>query len=195
MSIQPTPPLEIEVDKLITRKRYCDTPAETVYSVVRNNLDHLAPFMVWARPTYSADDYRTNVESARERWGESGEQGYGIFLNSEFSGAIGIRGFESPVRSVSIGYWLSKEVKGRGIMTRCVAALIRMAFETYTMNQVIIRAAPENTRSRAIPERLGFTQVGIERQMSMNASGEYLDLVGYSLLRAEWDEQRSRTST
>ncbi|MDA0676760.1 MAG: GNAT family protein [Chloroflexi bacterium] len=129
------------------------------------------------------------------RWGESGEHGYGIFVDNKLAGAIEIRGFESPVRAVSIGYWLSKDVQGRGVITRCVTALIRMAFETYDMNQVIIRVAPENTRSRAIPERLGFTQVGTERQMSMTASGDYLDLVGYSLLRPEWDEQRSRTSS
>jgi ribosomal-protein-serine acetyltransferase len=130
---------------------------------------------------------------ARERWGESGEHGYGIFAHNRLAGAIGMRGFESPVRAVSIGYWLSQEAQGRGLMTRSVAALIRMAFETYDMNQVIIRAASGNTRSRAIPERLGFTQVSIERQMSMNATGEFLDLVGYSLLRSEWDEHRSRT--
>ena len=116
-------------------------------------------------------------------------------MDNKLAGAIEIRGFESPVRAVSIGYWLSKDVQGRGVITRCVTALIRMAFETYDMNQVIIRVAPENTRSRAIPERLGFTQVGTERQMSMTASGDYLDLVGYSLLRPEWDEQRSRTSS
>lgn len=101
-----------------------------------------------------------------------------------------MRGLDSAVRAVSIGYWLAQDAQGRGVMTRCVSALIRMAFETYAMNQVIIRAAPENTRSRAIPERLGFKRMGIERQMSMNAAGDLLDLVSYSLLRSEWDPQR-----
>ena len=86
-----------------------------------------------------------------------------------------------------IGYWLSEHLQGNGIMARSVSALIRLAFEAYGLNQVVIGAAPSNVRSKAIPQRLGFTETGIERQMSKNARGELLDLVIYSLLQPEWN--------
>jgi RimJ/RimL family protein N-acetyltransferase len=53
----------------------------------------------------------------------------------------------------------------------CVEATIR----------VEIRAAPENARSRAIPERLGFTQEGTLRQVE-RVGDRYLDNVVYAML-------------
>lgn len=187
MSIEPPLPSEIVVDVEITLRRMIDTPAETVHSTVHQNLDHLGQFLAWATPEYDLESVRAFMQTKRNLWNESGEQAYAIYFNDEFAGSVGVRGFDSPVGAVSIGYWLSESAQGNGAMTRSVSALIRLVFETYGLNQVIIRAAPTNTRSRAIPERLGFTETGIERQMAKNARGDLLDLVIYSLLRSEWD--------
>ncbi len=179
-------PEQIRVDDEILLQRSFDTPAEVVHELVHQNLEHLGRFLAWARPDYDVEGVRAFQQAGRERWNESGEHGYSIFYRDEYAGAIGMRGFDSPVGAASIGYWLSAHLQGNGIMTRSVSALIRLGFETYDLNQVIIRAAPANGRSRAIPERLGFVETGIERQMAKNVKGEFLDLVIYSLLRSEW---------
>lgn len=187
MSITPPLPHEIEVDDEIVLRRNVDTLPEVLHSLIHQNIEHLGRFLPWARSDYSLGGVKEFQETARRRWGESGEHGYAVFYGGELAGAVGIRGFESPVRAVSLGYWLSSHVEGRGIMTRSVDALIRLAFENYGMNQVVIRAVPHNRRSRAIPERLGFIETGRDRQMATNAAGEMFDLVNYSLLRSEWD--------
>jgi hypothetical protein len=51
--------------------------------------------------------------------------------------------------------------------------------------RVEIRAAPENARSRAIPERLGFTQEGTLRQVE-RVGDRYLDNVVYAMLAEHW---------
>jgi hypothetical protein len=51
--------------------------------------------------------------------------------------------------------------------------------------RVEIRAAPENARSRAIPERLGFTQEGTLRQVEC-VGDRYLDNVVYAMLAEDW---------
>ncbi len=187
MSIEPLLPDEITVDDEIMLRPVFNTAPEALHSLVHRNLAHLGPYMFWARPGYALGDVKEFQEAGQRRWNESGEHGFSIFHNGELAGLLGIRGFESAYRAVSIGYWLSEHLQGRGIMTRSVAALIKLAFEIYDMNQVIIRAAPDNTRSRAIPERLGFTNMGMERQVSASATGELLDLVNYSLLKSEWN--------
>ena len=48
-----------------------------------------------------------------------------------------------------------------------------------------ILCATGNTRSRAIPERLGFTQEGIIRQAE-RFNDHYNDLVVYGMLASEW---------
>ncbi len=187
MTIEPPLPEEIVVDAEITLRPGFKTPPETVHALVHRNLEHIGEFLSWAQPDYDLEGVREFQRLKCEQWSETAEQGYSIFFRGGYVGSVGIRGFDSPVSAVSIGYWLSAHAQGNGVMTRSVEALVRMAFERYDMNQVIIRAAPTNRRSRAIPERLGFVEVGTERQMAKNAKGELLDLVNYSLLRSEWE--------
>ncbi len=189
MSIEPPLPAEITVDNEIGLRRSFDTPHEELHALIQQNLDHLGPFMFWAKPEYDVAGVRAFMEMKRKAWNESGEHAYSIYYKSELAGSVGVRGFESPVRAATFGYWLSARMQGKGIMTRSVSALLKLVFIEHNMNQAIIHAAPHNTRSRAIPERLGFTEVGRERQMSINVHGEFLDLVNYSLLKSEWEDQ------
>ena len=48
-----------------------------------------------------------------------------------------------------------------GIMTACTKALIRYVYETFDINRVEIQMSTRNPKSKAIPERLGFTQEGV----------------------------------
>ena len=48
-------------------------------------------------------------------------------------------------------------------MTAAVAALLDHAFGPWELTRVEIRAGVANTRSRAIPERLGFREEGVLR--------------------------------
>ena len=57
------------------------------------------------------------------------------------------------------------------------------------LNRVEIRCATENTRSRAIPERLSFTQEGVMRQVQW-LHDRYVDHVVYSMLAEQWREIR-----
>jgi len=78
-------------------------------------------------------------------------------------------------------------------MTRTVYGACRYFFDALGLNRVEIRCDPANTRSRAIPERLGFTQEGVLRQVGTLSHG-YYDHVVYGLLAHEWrarQEQRS----
>jgi hypothetical protein len=90
-------------------------------------------------------------------------------------------------RSTSIGYWLAESAQGRGIMTRTVRTLVDHAFGEWRLHRVEIRAAVGNRRSRAIPERLGFTEEGVAREAEL-IGDRYLDQVIYSVLAGRWSE-------
>lgn len=87
--------------------------------------------------------------------------------------------------STSIGYWLVEASLGRGTMTEAVRAFTSHAFGVWDLHRVEIQAAVGNTRSRAIPERLGFTEEGILREAE-RVGDRYLDIVVYAMLAAEW---------
>ena len=97
---------------------------------------------------------------------------------------VGYHGVSWANRSTSIGYWLAEDQQGRGTMTAAVRTLVDHALSIWRLNRVEIRAAVENRRSRATPERLGFHQEGTLRQAE-RVGDRYLDCVVYSMLATE----------
>jgi ribosomal-protein-serine acetyltransferase len=70
-------------------------------------------------------------------------------------------------------------------MTKSCRAVINYIFNELELNRVEIRAAVLNKKSRAIPERLGFTQEGIIRSAEW-LYDHFVDHVVYGMLRDEW---------
>ena len=70
-------------------------------------------------------------------------------------------------------------------MLRCCQTVLSRAFAQLDLHRVVIRCAPGNTRSCAIPEKLGFMREGLAREAEW-LNGAFVDLNVYSLLSSEW---------
>jgi ribosomal-protein-serine acetyltransferase len=100
-------------------------------------------------------------------------------------GMVGVHNIDWLNRKTSIGYWLAAGEQGRGTMTAAVRAYVDHAFTGWRLNRVMIQAAVENARSRAIPERLGFREEGTLREVE-RVGGRMLNDVVYGMLAADW---------
>lgn len=60
---------------------------------------------------------------------------------------------------LEVGYWLRRDVTGRGYATEAARAMLSLAASLPGMSHVEIRCDPLNTASAAIPKRLGFRLV------------------------------------
>ena len=76
-------------------------------------------------------------------------------------------------------------------MTSAVIALTDHAFDTWRLNRIEIRAAVGNRRSRAVPERLGFTEEGVLREAEL-VGDRYVDHVVYAILARDWSTRDRR---
>ncbi|HEX8561243.1 MAG TPA: GNAT family protein [Pyrinomonadaceae bacterium] len=161
--------------------------AEELAALVRRDLAHLSPWMPWASARYSVEDAREFIRRQARQYAE--DQGFAtlIFFRGRAAGSIGYNNIDWANRKTDIGYWLGAGYQGRGLMTRSCRALVGHAFGELRLNRVEIYCAVENLRSRAIPERLGFTQEGTHRQAEW-VHDHFKDLVSYSMLAAEWRE-------
>ena len=63
--------------------------------------------------------------------------------------------------------------------------LVIFIFETMKMNRILIKVAVGNTKSSAIPKKLGFGFEGIEREGEA-LHGKFVDLEMYSFLKKDW---------
>jgi len=152
--------------------------AEALQVVIERNRERLMRWMAWAQGS--------TVDTTREFITVNGDglDPLGLIADGVLVGTIGAR--PEPMRGdAEIGYWIDERIEGRGIVTRACRALIRHLLEDLDLHRVTIRAAPDNARSRAIAERLGFTQEGVLREAGWSSPG-YHDLVVYGLLDREW---------
>ncbi|HSK70354.1 MAG TPA: GNAT family protein, partial [Pyrinomonadaceae bacterium] len=68
-------------------------------------------------------------------------------------------------------------------------ALIDHAFNELKLNRVEIRCGFENTKSRRIPEKLGFKEEGVIKQAEW-LHDRFIDLVIYATLANEWQANK-----
>jgi ribosomal-protein-serine acetyltransferase len=157
-----------------------EADAPELYRLVERNRAYLAQWMPWAAEQ-TLERTVAFIRTTERRRAENNGFEAAIVLDGGIIGALGFPGVDWVARSTSIGYWLDEAHQGRGLMTRAVRALIDYAFGEWKLHRVEIRAAAENVKSRAIPERLGFRQEGLLREAE-RVGDRYQDLVVYGLL-------------
>jgi len=89
---------------------------------------------------------------------------------------------------IRLGYWLAEAYQGRGFMSASCQVLVDHAFAALNLNRLAIACATGNTRSRAIPQRLGFAHEGTIRDAEW-LYDHYIDHEIYSQLQREWQAQ------
>jgi ribosomal-protein-serine acetyltransferase len=162
----------------------CD--ADELYAVIDANREHLEPWMPWVEHEHEPADVLPFIRATRRQIADNdGLQTAIVDPEGRIVGMVGVHNVDWPNRKTSIGYWLARGEQGRGTMTAAVRAYVNHAFATWKLNRIMIQAAVENTRSRAIPERLGFREEGILREVE-RVGARVLDGVLYALLAADW---------
>lgn len=130
---------------------------------------------------------------AREWAGEAARQheaGEGLHLlivdarDGQLLGSIGIHRIVEEERRCDIGYWLAREARGRGVMTRAVRLLSGWAFSELGVERIEVIVDPRNAASRAVAERAGFRFEGVLRSYVV-IKDRRRDMAMYSLLRTD----------
>jgi len=173
------------VDKDIRLQLLAEGHADELFRLIERNRTHLREWLPWVDATVHPEDTRRFIESTRASFFDRHGLHAGIFYRGVLVGCIGLNQLDWLNRKTSVGYWLGAEYQGQGIMTRSCRGLLNYVFSELGFNRVEIRAAVENRKSRAIPERLGFTQEGILREAEW-LYDHYVDHVVYGMLKREW---------
>ncbi len=161
-----------------------ESDAQELHSVIEANRDRLARWMPWAAGQ-TLDDTLTFIRGTYRQLANNDGFQNAVIDDGRIVGMVGFHGISWQHRSTSIGYWLAESAQGHGTMTHAVQALVDHALGTWRLHRVEIRAGVDNTRSRAIAERLGFTQEGVVREAE-RVGGRYIDQVVYATLATDW---------
>ncbi|MDR1860843.1 MAG: GNAT family N-acetyltransferase [Bacteroidales bacterium] len=176
--------MKLTVNNMISLEILRHDHAFIIFQAIDQNREFLAPWLPFVDTAYSQEDSEEFVRAVLNE--NSREQVFVIRFHDRFAGLIGLKDIDNFNDRLEIGYWLTKDMTGHGIMLQSVRTLIDFTVREYAINRIQIRCAVGNTASASIPKKLGFTFEGIERAGEKHSHG-YVDLEVYSLLRKEWD--------
>jgi [ribosomal protein S5]-alanine N-acetyltransferase len=95
-------------------------------------------------------------------------------------GSVSLDGLSGYSKRAEIGYWTHPDARGRGAVTEAVRLVTKHAKNSGLARSIMIRCARENSASRRVAERAGYTEIGIQPVSEPLGDGQLADLVLYS---------------
>ena len=86
-----------------------------------------------------------------------------------------------------VGYWVDREVAGRGVMPTAVALAVDHCFRSVGLHRIEVCIRPENGPSRRVVEKLGFREEGL-RPRYLHIDGAWRDHLVFALTAEEVPE-------
>ena len=177
-----------KIENNIELRLYEAHHAEELNALIERNFDHIKKWSAWLKDDRSIANTHAFIERNLKQFAANEGFAIGIWYQSEMAGQIEYNYFDWKNRKTEIGCWLGKSFQGKGLAIKSCRALIDYAFDELNLNRVEMRCGFENTKSRKIPEKLGFTEEGIIRQAEW-LHDRFVDFVIYGVLASEWQSR------
>ena len=173
----------IETDRLILRQ-FTYTDYEDLYEYAKN--PNIGPNAGW-KPHENLDESKAILKSFIEE-----DEVLAIVwkVNNKVIGSLGLH--KDSLRSADdvkmLGYVLSEDYWGKGIITEASRALLAYAFTDLNLILVSVHHYAYNQKSRRVIEKCGFRYEGTLRHCTKIYSGDTYDLMCYSMTKDEWEK-------
>jgi RimJ/RimL family protein N-acetyltransferase len=193
---KPRAPYRIETERLVVRA-YGPDDAEALQTTCARCREHLLTYMPWAKLEPQTLDQKVELTlHFRARFDAREDFVLGIFDRAT-GRLVGGTGLHPRVGAgaIEIGYWITPENEGRGLITEAVRALIAVAFLAMGLDMVVVRLAPTNERSERIPVKLGFRREGLLRRGFRDPLDAPRDVLQFTLLDTEFESAPWRQET
>lgn len=141
---------------------------------------------------YTPDDARRFISMAMEEAAkEQGNGLYAIDIDGEAVGGIGYHRQADVYRhNAEVGYWLSEEHWGKGIMTASLRQLVDVVFTETELLRLFAGTFAPNRDSQRVLEKAGFVREA-HHVGNVVKDGAILDSFMYALRREQWMELRN----
>ncbi len=159
--------------------------ADVLFALVNGGRGRLREWLPWLDFVRQPRAMAVFIEDSEQAQRAGSAARMAIEVDGRVAGVASLENIDSLHRRGMIGYWIDAAYEGRGYVCASVRRLCEYGFGTRGLHRIEIRAAPDNLRSRAIPERLGFQREGVARQTEW-LYDRFVDHVLYAMLAPEW---------
>ncbi len=155
--------------------------ASAIFKIIEGQRDYLSPYVPMAYTARTEADIKKFVKNIQITNQSKRSLLTYLFYKEELIGSIGFVKIDPKHASAELGYWISKDFQGRGIISTSCQRLIDYGFKHLGLHRISMKIIPNNEKSLRIPQRLGFAQEGISRA-TFKVGEEFYDLAVFSLL-------------
>ncbi len=143
------------------------------------NNDNIARFLTDQFPhPYSTEDGERFLKSAAAH---DPVRIFAISVEGEAIGAIGIFPQDDiHCLNAEMGYWLSEEWWGRGIVSAAIRQMVDYGFSTFPIERIYARPFGSNTASQRVLEKAGF-DLEARFEKTLIKRGEMIDELVYGI--------------
>lgn len=149
-----------------------NSDAAAFVEAVRESLESLIPWMVWAHEDYAEEEALKwfSYTHLQRRLGVANE--YGLFTqDGRLLGGAGLRYSSGPDIPAALGYWVRSSEQRKGIARQAVRQITTQAFEQPDIDVIEILAAESNIASRTVATSVGAELIAIRYGLIVLQSG------------------------
>ena len=157
----------IQIDDEVALELLGMQHAAALFGAIESSRDHLSAFLPWVGNMQQVEDCERYISNCIQLYQQKKEVSFVMLQNDAVVGRIGVHYIDLFNKSGAIGYWIAAAAAGRGIALRSCSVLTGYGFRELGLHRLEIKAAVHNLKSRAIPEKLGYTQEGLLRQAEL----------------------------
>lgn len=158
--------------------------ANNLYAILDEHRKHFRrwlPFVDYLMDVSEMEDYVKSIEDSDK----SGDHVFVIIYKGDLVGLVGLKDSDYFNNSTEVGYWLSPNYEGKGIMTLSVNKIVDYAFNSLDMHRIQLRCAEKNEQSEAVALRTGFIYEALIHDGELMVDGSYANLKLYYQLNTK----------
>ena len=168
-------PTEFTTERLLIRMPK-PGDGKAVHAAIKASLPELKPWMIFAQKEQTEQEVEANIREAYVNYLSRKDLRLLVFLkeSGQFIASSGLHRIDWSIPQFEIGYWIDSRYSGKGYITEAVQGITDFALNELKARRIEIRCDANNVKSRAIPEKLGYTLEGILKNNGRSVDDEQL---------------------
>ena len=156
--------------------------------IILGNRDWLRPWEATNPHAPNSFDVKAQLRGLLRQLNDESGMPFVIEVQGKLQGQLNVANvMYGSVSSAVLGYWVSPEVAGRGVMPTAVALVTDYLMDQVGLHRVEINIRPENLASLRVIQKLGFRYEGL-KQRYIHINGDWRDHYVFALTKEELPE-------
>lgn len=146
---------------------------------------------IWSEQKFPSESFRLRLMEACEMCSRGESLPCAICVKGQIAGYT-ILDIHGEMEG-HLHYGLAPAQRGKGIVTKCCAAVIDHAFQHLGLRTIKVIVRVSNVKSGRVPERLGFELVGTEWVHDEDENGPLIEVAEYVMSKEAWQSRHRRS--